>query len=340
MIILVILIIIATLAMCGVFNSKDVKEADKRWNDHERRLKKYAKGLIPDKDMAWWEKMEVTYSRIARHRYEKGYDIDNEYQILSNIISTNIDDIFQTYKDGKLEDYGTRYNRNFICMAIGEVLTYIFNHWQEDTLSFFEKYHKAIIIADKTDDVVKKLHIEHDLHNVKRVYLRCVEIMKDGFIKDRYLEKLKAIEHQEQVCKHQRLEREKEEEKRKHIERIESMGGLAHVNTGDDYEHFVMFCVKDAGYVCKIVGRSGDYGADLVAEVNGKLLVIQCKFYSTPVGYDAVQQVYAAKSVYKGTWCCVVSNASFTRQAIVGSRKLGVRLLSHADIAEYLRSLK
>ena len=326
--------------MCGVFNSKEVKEADKRWNEHERRLKNYAKGLIPDKDMAWWEKMEVAYSRIARHRYDEGYDIDKEYQMLSNIILTNIDDIFMAYEAGTLEDYGTRNDRHFIRNAISDLLTYMSNHWRGDTLSFFEKYCKAIVIANKTDDVVRKLYKEHDLDNVKGVFLRCVKLVKEDYIKDRYIEQIKEIEHQEQVSQHQRIEREKKEEKRKHIEHIETIGGLAHVNTGDDYEHFVMFCVKDAGYVCKKVGRSGDYGADLVAEVKGKHLVIQCKFYSTPVGYDAVQQVYAAKSVYKGTWCCVVSNASFTRQAIVGSRKLGVRLLSHADIAEYLRSLK
>ena len=125
----------------------------------------------------------------------------------------------------------------------------------------------------------------------------------------------------------------------KHQQEIESNGGFANVRTGDDYERFVMFCVKEAGFPVKKVGQTGDFGADVIAEVNGKKLIIQCKFYSTPVGYEAVQQVFAAKSIYKGTWCCVVTNSEFSRQAKAGGRKLGVKLLSHVDIAEYLKSL-
>ena len=120
---------------------------------------------------------------------------------------------------------------------------------------------------------------------------------------------------------------------------MESLGGVNQVNTGYDYERFVMFCVKEAGYRCEQVGQSGDYGADLVVKVNGKLLIIQCKYHSSPVGYDAVQEVYTAKSIYNGEWCCVVSNTSFTRQAKTGAMRLGVKLLSHLDLLEYLHSL-
>ena len=85
MILITIIMVICILGMCGVFDSKEVKESDRRWKAHEKWLKNYAKGLILDKDMTWWEKMEVTYSRIAQHRYDEGYDIDKEYQIYSNI---------------------------------------------------------------------------------------------------------------------------------------------------------------------------------------------------------------------------------------------------------------
>ena len=120
---------------------------------------------------------------------------------------------------------------------------------------------------------------------------------------------------------------------------IEKEGAFNLVKTGTEYENFVCGIIRRQGGSCKRVGQSGDYGADILATLKNGTLVIQCKFYSSPVGYDAVQQVFTAKSIYNGTWCCVVTNATFTRQAIEGGKKLGVRLLSHVDFAEYVKSL-
>lgn len=125
-----------------------------------------------------------------------------------------------------------------------------------------------------------------------------------------------------------------------HRMHIEGDGDFNLVKTGTEYEKFVCGIFRRQGCSCKRVGKSGDYGADILVDVGSGTLVIQCKFYSTPVGYEAIQQVYAAKTIYKGTWCCVVSNATFTRQAIDGGRKLGVKLLSHIDIVKYLNALK
>lgn len=121
---------------------------------------------------------------------------------------------------------------------------------------------------------------------------------------------------------------------------IEKEGAFNLVKTGTEYENFICGIIRRQGVSCKRVGQAGDYGADIIANLKKGTLVIQCKFYSKPVGYGAVQQAYTAKSIYKGTWCCVVTNATFTRQAIEGGNKLGVRLLSHVDFAEYVKSLK
>lgn len=120
---------------------------------------------------------------------------------------------------------------------------------------------------------------------------------------------------------------------------IEKEGAFNLVKTGAEYENFICGIIRRQGVSCKRVGQAGDYGADVLATLKNGTLVIQCKFYSSPVGYDAVQQVYTAKSIYNGSWCCVVTNATFTRQAIDAGRKLGVKLLSHIDIAEYLSAL-
>ena len=228
-------------------------------------------------------------------------------------------------------------------------LEYLLDLWDGANLDAIRRYAQLIVGAHYLDRFIEKFSEKAVSAITKKSVMEiCAAAPNMGYKRSKYWkhkigEINRAIREEGLRKTHEEKEQEALELDRRFATHRKSQGlsgGYAEVKTGDDYERYVMFCVKDFGSPCKKVGGTGDYGADLVADVNGKHLVIQCKFYSTPVGYDAVQQVYAAKSVYKGTWCCVVSNASFTRQAIIGARKLGVRLLSHADIAEYLRSLK
>ena len=69
------------------------------------------------------------------------------------------------------------------------------------------------------------------------------------------------------------------------------------------------------------------------------LVVIQCKFYSQPVGYSAVQEAYTARALYSAASSIVCSNARFTRQARRTAARLGVRLVHHAALVETLSNL-
>lgn len=115
------------------------------------------------------------------------------------------------------------------------------------------------------------------------------------------------------------------------------------MHTGGEYARFVMFCINAAGCTCRHVGGSGDKGADILIDSSSPIpdssslpahpwIVVQCKFYSSPVGYDAVKEVYAAKALYRAERAWVVSNASYTDQARETARSLGIDLLHHADI--------
>ena len=115
------------------------------------------------------------------------------------------------------------------------------------------------------------------------------------------------------------------------------------MHTGEEYARFVMFCINAAGCTCRHVGGSGDKGADILIDSSSPIpdssslpahpwIVVQCKFYSSPVGYDAVKEVYAAKALYRAERAWVVSNASYTDQARETARSLGIDLLHHADI--------
>lgn len=114
---------------------------------------------------------------------------------------------------------------------------------------------------------------------------------------------------------------------------LEAANNFAAIKTGTDYERFVANLLATGNIPTVRVGGTGDYGADLLAQTPIGPAVIQCKFYTHPVGYDAVQQAYTAKALYKATAAYVVTNATYTPQARRAARRLGVTLTNHAEIA-------
>ena len=120
---------------------------------------------------------------------------------------------------------------------------------------------------------------------------------------------------------------------------LERRGNFAAVSSGTDYEYFVRDILTAAGYSVRRVGGSGDLGADLLVTTPAGLVVIQCKFYSQPVGYTAIQEAYTACALYSAEFSIVCSNARFSRQARRTAARLGVRLTHHSALVETLSSL-
>jgi hypothetical protein len=87
------------------------------------------------------------------------------------------------------------------------------------------------------------------------------------------------------------------------------------------------------GWSAQTTKGSGDQGVDVVADKEGVRLVLQCKRYSTAVGVDAVQQVYAGQRFYDARFAAVVSNSSFTVGAKHLAAKCGVKLLNAMELA-------
>ena len=117
---------------------------------------------------------------------------------------------------------------------------------------------------------------------------------------------------------------------------LEERGGFAAVHTGADYERFVAALLTADGFTVTQKGGSGDCGADLLVSLPSGAAVVQCKFYSFPVGYDAVKEAYAAKALYKATAALVCTNATYTRQARRTAAQLGVHLTTHATLSAAL----
>ncbi|MBO0823125.1 MAG: restriction endonuclease [Actinobacteria bacterium] len=100
---------------------------------------------------------------------------------------------------------------------------------------------------------------------------------------------------------------------------VDSMDGTA-------FEHFCAEVLRANGYHVQHVGKSGDYGADLIISSHAGHAVVQAKRYSGNVGLDAVQQVSAARAHYRTSQAIVLTNSYFTDAAWTLARSNAVEL--------------
>lgn len=99
-----------------------------------------------------------------------------------------------------------------------------------------------------------------------------------------------------------------------------------------EYEQFTARQLERAGWTVRHVGRQGDQGADVVAELKGFRLVVQCKLYRKRCGNSAVQEITAARRHYGAQVMAVVCPAGFTPSAQALAHSNGVHLLHHTGI--------
>mgnify|MGYP001767548578 CR=1 FL=1 len=127
----------------------------------------------------------------------------------------------------------------------------------------------------------------------------------------------------------------REQQKKKAIIKLK-LNNLDKMN-GYQFEEFIAQCLNSIGYKTEVTKKSGDYGADIIAQKQGAKIAIQVKHYSNKVEYKAVQQALSGKSYYgcNEAWV-VTSNHDFTRQAKLGASKLGVKLFPIGEFALFL----
>jgi restriction system protein len=102
--------------------------------------------------------------------------------------------------------------------------------------------------------------------------------------------------------------------------------------TGREFELYCREILHDAGWQAALTPGSGDQGADIIAEKEGRRVVIQCKFYNGTVGNKAVQEAYAAAAFQDAPYAVVVTNSVFTKSAHQLAHKNGVLLMHHTDL--------
>ncbi len=108
-------------------------------------------------------------------------------------------------------------------------------------------------------------------------------------------------------------------------------------NDGLDPLEFERRCAEAmqlSGWTSRTTKRTGDQGVDVLAEKQGKRVVLQCKLYSNTVGNKAVQEVIAAKAFVNADFAAVVSNTSYTRHAKELAERTGVSLLHYSELRQ------
>lgn len=106
-----------------------------------------------------------------------------------------------------------------------------------------------------------------------------------------------------------------------------------------EFEHWCRDMLMQQGWTANVVGGSGDQGADVIATKENSTLVLQCKYYGSPVGNAAVQEVHAARSFYRASHAAVVTNANYTKGGVALADRTNVRLLSAQELMEVARYL-
>lgn len=97
---------------------------------------------------------------------------------------------------------------------------------------------------------------------------------------------------------------------------------------GYEYEQACAAYLRKKGFRrVEVTQASRDQGADILAVRKKEKYAFQCKYYATPVGNKAVQEVYAAATFYGCDRAVVMTNNTFTKGAIELAESLGVELM-------------
>jgi restriction system protein len=118
-----------------------------------------------------------------------------------------------------------------------------------------------------------------------------------------------------------------------------TIANFSDVASGIGYEQFCAERLRAAGWGAHLTKATGDQGTDIIAEHNGRRIVIQCKFYTSPVGNKAVQEVVAARLHERADIAVVVSNASRARDRAYPVSRCGRANPTPSRTGDFIRRL-
>lgn len=107
------------------------------------------------------------------------------------------------------------------------------------------------------------------------------------------------------------------------------------VMSGEEFEKYLKYYFESQGYKVNLTPVTNDYGADLVLKKDGEITVVQAKRWNEPVGNSAIQEIVTSKGYYKATKAMVVTNSTYTTNAINLAKANDVVLWDRNYIKKY-----
>ncbi|MBO4856961.1 MAG: restriction endonuclease [Treponema sp.] len=150
------------------------------------------------------------------------------------------------------------------------------------------------------------------------------------------LEALRRVEEERRAD--ERRKKEAEERERERL-RKEYQHGYRDDMTGYEYEQYCADLFKYFNWNAKATKKSGDFGADVIATKDGIKIVVQCKKWKGSVGFEAVKEVFTAKTINKADYAIVITNSHFSQAAKQGAKDTGVILIRHPELEDCLKNL-
>jgi len=106
--------------------------------------------------------------------------------------------------------------------------------------------------------------------------------------------------------------------------------------SGIAFEGYLMKLLEEQGFTnVRGTPATGDQGADLLANKDGRKIVIQAKRYAGTVGNKAVQEALSAVSYYTGDEGWVITNSTFTKSAKELAQRSNVRLIDGHELKRF-----
>ena len=107
------------------------------------------------------------------------------------------------------------------------------------------------------------------------------------------------------------------------------------------FEDWVARLMRIQGYNAYATKYSGDYGVDVIAEIDNKKIGIQVKKFNGPVGIKAVQEIASGMAYYECNEGWVISTAPYFTQAAKNlASKHGIKLFNKYDLANYFQKIQ
>ncbi len=105
--------------------------------------------------------------------------------------------------------------------------------------------------------------------------------------------------------------------------------------SGFEFEAYCCSLLRSNGFTnVSQTKKSKDDGIDVLAEKDGITYAIQCKCYSSPVGNKAIQEAYTGAQLYNCDIAVVMTNSTFTPQAINTAKQTKVKLWDEKKLNE------